>query len=69
MKPANFPARKDARRARAIQRFSAAPLVAKDGVTAAQRSALADATVLNRHPDPRAARTKKDRTNFARFGR
>jgi len=69
MKPANFPARRDARQARAIERFSRAPLYPKEGVTAAMRSALADATALNRHPTPETVRTKKYRGNEARFSR
>ena len=69
MNTQNFPAKIDARRERAIARLSAAPLVAKDGVTQQDRNDIANRTVMNRAIDPRDLRSKKDRSSSARLSR
>lgn len=63
MKPANFPARKDARRRRTLDR-----LLAMASPSSAQKADIA--TLRSRlNAAASSVRTKKNRTNFARFAR
>lgn len=66
MHPANFPARKDGRRQRAIVRFGCPSDADDASMTADQRNDLADRTALNLRADARAVRTKKARGPSAR---
>lgn len=68
MLPANFPARKDARRHGALQRLLAPPTNPEREETPAQRSARADLLALKLNGNARAVRSKKVR-GVGRLGR
>jgi hypothetical protein len=70
MKTANFPAAKNARRERALERIAAAP-TRYDGtfMGGESRESLIANTKANLVPTPRAVMTKKYRGKEARFSR
>ena len=70
MKPANFPARKLARRLRAIGQVTTSARYGYPATKSDRDAALANTLArIVPHDDARAIRTKKDRCTTARFSR
>lgn len=67
MRPANFPARKDERRRRALERVTA--YGSRGKLTSEEVKDLRNSILAKLNTAARVIRTKKDRTAFSRFAR